>query len=822
MTGRALDWNDRKRRRARVAETDVAGRDWIGKSVQRVEDHRLLRGAGRYVADIKASGVLEVAALRSPLAHARIKSIDTTAAQAVPGVYAVLTGEDARRLTDPLSGALPDVVQYCLAVDKVRHVGEYVAVVAAEDRYIAEDAVSMIDVEYEEAPPVVDPFEAIKDETLLHEANGTNVAFHRLLTFGDVDRHFDEADVTISERFRWRRHSGIPMETLGALATWDEGTQTMEIVMNLQWPTVSWALAKSLRIPNSRLKLVPADVGGGFGNKMHAPKTSVISGMVSRLTGRPARFMEDRADHMMNSDAHAEDRHYEAAIAATRDGRIRSLSVKVVDDYGAYFQFGAGTHANPLSQVTGLYAIESCRYEVQAVLTNKCQQGVYRGSGAPPTNFILERLVDKLARQIGVDRVKIRRSNFIPKDAFPHKIPTGNQYDSGDYHKVLDALLELSDYDTRVSEAERARREGRHVGVGLSTTPDRSVFSATEFWFWFDKPEFMETSTPESASIKIDADGSFSVFLHSTTTGTATATVATQVVATEFGIDPSRISVHRLDWHSAARSMGPAGSRMTVMLSGALKGAADALKEKILRIASEDLEVSPDDLELAEGMVRVKGSSVVAESLDDIALKANTMKLHLPEGMSTGLFETYTYDHPLTTLPKDDRSDLGIFYPFMAQTMHAPVLEVDVETGQVRFLDYFAAHDCGTIVNPLTLDGQVLGATCQGIGGAMFEEFVYDDNGQMLSSNLMDYVMPTAMEMPRMKIAHSETPSPYTYRGIKGAGEGGRMVAASALASAIDDALSDYGVFITELPITPESLLRLIDEGRRRMEASRE
>jgi CO/xanthine dehydrogenase Mo-binding subunit len=801
---------------ATAAERESSGGDWIGKSVLRVEDYRLLRGRGRYVADSKANGLLEVAALRSPLAHALITSIDTSDAEKVPGVFAVLTGEDARRLTDPLSGALPDVVQYCLAVDMVRHVGEYVALVAAEDRYVAEDAIELIRVEYEELPPVADPFDALKDETLVHEVHGTNVAFHRRLTFGDVDRHFRKSDLVVSDTFRWNRHSGIPLETMGAMAVWDEGSQTMEILQNLQMPTVSWAIAKSLRIPASRLKLVPADVGGGFGNKMHAPKTSVIAGMVSRATGRPARFMEDRSDHMMSSDAHAEDRHYEASIAATRDGTILSLSIKVVDDYGAYFQFGAGTHANPLSQVTGLYAIESCRYEITAVLTNKCQQGVYRGSGAPPTNFILERLVDKLAREIGMDRVGIRRKNFIPKDLFPYRIPTGNQYDSGDYEKVLNMLLALSRYDELLERAERARKEGRYVGVGLSTTPDRSVFSATEFWFWFEKPEAMETSSPESASIKIDVDGSVTVFIHSTHTGTAAETVATQVVATELGVDPSEISVQRLDWHSGARSTGPAGSRLTVMLAGALKGAADRLKEKILQIASEDLEAHPEDLEFAGGHVRVKGSPGTRVALTDIAFKANTMKLHLPEGLSTGLYETFTYDHPLTTLPSEDRSDLGIFYPFMAQTMHVPVVEVDVETGTVTFLEYYAVHDCGTVVNPVTLDGQVLGATCQGIGGALFEELKYDENGQLLSTSLMDYVMPTAMEMPPMTVGHSETPSPYTYRGIKGAGEGGRMVAASAVASAIDHALSDFGIFITELPITPAALLARIEEARGR------
>jgi CO/xanthine dehydrogenase Mo-binding subunit len=801
-------------------ETD----SWIGKSMKRIEDARFLRGQGRYVGDYAARGMIEIAPLRSPLAHARIRNIDTSRAEALPGVFAVLTGEDAKRLTNPLFRSIPDpIVQYCLAVDKVRYVGEYVAVVAAKDRYIAEDAASLIDVEYEELAPVVDPFDAMKDETLIHAELGSNVPIRRTLTFGEVDKHYAEADVVVEGTFRWGRHSGVPMETIGAVANWDEGSQTMEVVHNLQSPMLNFSIADSLKIPTSRLKLIPSDIGGGFGIKFFAPKAIVIAGMVSRVTGRPAKFMEDRFDHMMNCDGHAEDRYYKASIAATKDGKLLSFKINVVDDYGAYFQFGPGSHANTLSQATGLYTIESHQYELTAVLTNKCQQCPYRGFGTPPTNFVLERLIDKLAKQIGMSLVDIRRKNFIPKDQFPYKIPTGNQYDSGDYEKVLDALLELSKYDELVDWAEAQRKQGRYVGVGISTTPDRSVFSATEFWFWYDNPPVPVSSAPESASIKIDADGSFTVFLHSASSGTAAETVAAQIVATEFHVDPSRISVVNMDWQAGAPSTGPAGSRLTVMLSGALSGAADILKEKMLKIAAKELEVDRDDLEFAFERVQVRGAADRSVSIDEIALKANVLKMQLPDDVSTGLTQTFTFDHPLTTPPNDSRTDLGIFYPFMAQTMHVPVVEVDIETGMIKYLEYFAVHDCGTVINPITVDGQILGATCQGVGGALLEEFRYDENGQMLSASFMDYLMPTAMEMPAMKVAHTETPSPFSYRGVKGAGEGGRMVVASALASALDDALQEFGVEITELPLTPSALLEKITQAKvaRRVEESR-
>jgi CO/xanthine dehydrogenase Mo-binding subunit len=314
--------------------------------------------------------------------------------------------------------------------------------------------------------------------------------------------------------------------------------------------------------------------------------------------------------------------------------------------------------------------------------------------------------------------------------------------------------------------------------------------------------------------MKIEADGSFTVFLHSASSGTAAETVAAQIVATEFSVDPDKVSVTRIDWQAGSPSTGPAGSRLTVMLGGALHGAAAQVKDKIRRIAGHLLEASPEDIEFTDGRVHVAGTPTKGVSLDEIALMANALKMQMPEDIGTGLEATFTYDHPRTTLPNNARNDLGIFYPFMAQTMHVPVVEIDPGTGQVKYLQYFAMHDCGTMINPMTVDGQVLGATCQAVGGAMYEEFHYDDNGQMLSASFMDYLMPTAMEMPAMVVGHTETPSPFSYRGVKGAGEGGRMVAAAALASAIDDALVDLDVHITELPVTPTMLLQKMNSAK--------
>ncbi|HEV7790636.1 MAG TPA: molybdopterin cofactor-binding domain-containing protein, partial [Pseudonocardia sp.] len=488
-----------------------APRKWVGKSIRRVEDPKFLRGRGGYIADLVTPGTLHAAVLRSPHPHARILSTDITAALAAPGVHAVITGARAAELCDPLPDFGPDPANHtwrCLAAEKVRYVGEGVAIVVADSRYLAEDALPLIEVEYEPLPAVVDPEAALAEGApLVHESLGSNLAYERTFDFGEVERDFAEADVVVTDRLRWRRSGGQPLETVGAIADYDHATGQLTVDTNsLSFTSYLFMVAGTLKIPANRLDIRPVPAGGSFGSKLFATKPAVLAAMCSREVGRPVVYLEDRVDNISNCDHHGSDRVYEVELAMMRDGTMRGIKIDTVDDYGAYIQFGVGHHGNALAQVVGPYQMTSVRYRVRAALTNKNQQGAYRGFGSEVNNWMLEQMVDKAARELGLDPVEVRRRNFIR--SFPHFIPTGNVYDSGDYDAVLDKTLKLGDYDHWRGEQRRLlQEEGRHVGVGVICAQERSVFSATEFWFWFDEPGAPVTSMPESVTLKVDATG---------------------------------------------------------------------------------------------------------------------------------------------------------------------------------------------------------------------------------------------------------------------------------------------------------------------------
>jgi CO/xanthine dehydrogenase Mo-binding subunit len=796
---------------ARETAPPQGGRRWIGKRLNRVEDPRFLRGQGRYIDDIKLPGMAHAAVLGSPHAHARIVSIDTRAAERLPGVIAVVTGEDVAARAAPLpSFGAGEIVQDMIATEKVRYHGETVAAVIAEDRYVAEDACELIEVVYEPLPVVLDPFTAREDGApLVHEALGSNTAYERTFTFGAVDEAFAAAPRSVRARLRWPRSTGMPMDTNGAIGDYDAGTGVVTIHANsMNFTYFLWLLAATLKIPASKLRLVPVGAGGSFGSKFFMHKVPALAGLLSMIAGRPVKYVEDRTAHILSNDHAGSDRHYDAALAFDEDGTFRALRIDCVDDYGAYLQFGTGTHGNALSQVVGPYRIQHVEYSLAAVLTNKNQQGAYRGFGAEVSNWVLERLVDLAARELDVDRVEIRRRNLIGADEFPYRTPTGNIYDSGNYQGVLEQVLEAVDYPHWVAERDRARAEGRHVGIGVVASNERSVFSSTEFWFWFDEPDFTPTSSPESASLQIDPTGRIVVTLHSQAQwGNSPETVVSQVVAEEFDVEPDSVLVTYADSQHALPGTGPGGSRFTVMVAGAVAGASSTLKQKIRRIAADKLEASEDDLEFRNGAVGVIGTPDAELSLADVAMTAYMFRLDLPPDMESGLSAQSTYDHPLTTLPSGDRSDLGIFYPFVGHAWHIAVVEVDPQTGKVDFLRYAAVHDAGTVVNPQSLDGQIIGGTVQGLGTALYEQYLYDDQGRVRNASFEHYHLPSSMDVPRITVGHQETPSPYTAYGIKGAGEGGRMLTPAILSAAIEDALQPFGVTITTLPITAEQIV---------------
>ena len=800
--------------------THKENRRWVGQSIRRVEDPKFLRGRGGYIADLVTPGTLHAAVLRSPHPHARIVAIDTTAAAALDGVHAVITGAQAAELTDPLPDFGPDPANHtwrCLAVDKVRYVGEGVAVVVADTRYLAEDALGLIEVEYEPLPAVVDPQAALAEGApLVHEPLGSNCAYDRTFDFGEVERDFAEADVIVRDRLRWHRSGGQPLETVGAIADFDHGTGELTAYTNsLSFTSYLFMVAGTLKMPANKLDIRQVPAGGSFGSKLFVTKPLVLAGMCSRAVGRPVIYLEDRVDNISNCDHHGSDRIYDVELAVMRDGTLRGIKIDTVDDYGAYIQFGVGHHGNALAQVTGPYKISSVRYRVRAALTNKNQQGAYRGFGSEVNNWMLEQMVDKAARELGIDPVQIRRQNFIQPSDFPYFIPTGNVYDSGNYAAVLDQTLELADYDHWRAEQVKAREAGRYLGLGLITAQERSVFSATEFWFWFDEPGAPVTSMPESVTLKVDATGGITATLYSCAFwGNSPETMVAQLVAEEFDCDPHDVSVVYQGSRNGLPATGPGGSRTTVMLAGAVEGATAKIKAKALKAAAHLLEANPDDLEWVDGGYQVKGVPEKRKSLADIAVMLHLFKHSFPEEVESGLEDSKVFDHPYTTMPSADRKDLGVFYPFMGHACHVPVVEVDVETGEVKILSYAAVHDCGTLVNPRSLAGHIVGGTAQGIGTALYEEFVYDDDGQLLTSSYLDYLIPSAMEVPEMTIGHAETPSPYTPHGIKGGGEGGRMMTPAALNVAVNDALAPLGVRLTELPMTPERILTAIRAAR--------
>ena len=797
---------------------------WIGKSMKRVEDPRLLTGKGKYIDDVVVPNMAHVALLRSPFAHARIKSIDISKAQALPGVVVVVTGKMMAESTGPtVSFSSPPVPQHAIAVDKVRHVGEAVAAVVAEDRYIAEDALDLIEIEYEELPVVsdIEQMPYAKGDAVLHPERGdTNVAIDRTFTFGPVDADFARADLVVKRKLRWNRSGPQPLETAGAVAEYDEGTGKFTVHCNTSMYTyVGWLCAVSLGVPATQLNIVPTLAGGSFGSKLFLHRVIVLTASLARLAGRPVKYIEDRLDNMTNADAHGSDRVYEAELAMKRDGTMVSLRYQVIDDYGAYLQYGYGTHGNAFSQVVGPYRINSVEARLIAVLSNKCQQGAYRGFGSEVANFVIERMTDAAAKELGIDPVEIRRRNLIRPEEFPYVIPTGNVYDIGNYQAVLAEALRMFDMEGWRAKQAEARKQGRHIGLGLVTCQERSVFSSTEFWSLNppDQPGFTLTSSPEAISLRIDPTGKAFVKLNAPFWGNSPETVVTQLVAEALTMEPSDVVVGYADTDAGFNGTGPGGSRYTVMVAGAVVAGARTLREKLFKFAAHMMECGTGDLELRSGNIGVKGVPAMQKSIAEVAIASHYFRLNFPDepGFESGLETTAVYDHPLTTLPPADRSHLGIFYPIMGHMAHAVALEVDVGTGKVQILDYVAVHDCGTVVNPMTLAGHVRGGTAQGIGSALLEHFRYDEQGQLLTASFADYHIPTAHEVPaNIRVGHVETPSPYTEYGIKGGGEGGRMAAPPVLVQAIEDALQPFGVEIMEIPLTPNRIRQIIRQAQ--------
>ncbi len=796
----------------RLEELPVSTPRWIGRSVTGSEELLLVTGRTEFTDDVTLAGLLHCAILRSPHAHARIESIDVSAAASSPGVVAVVTGEDARRWTDCPATAPQGWGSRCLAADKVRFVGQPVAAVAATSRALAEDAIERIEVQYQPLEPVIDARRAADPGSpLLFEEKGTNVMYRRRFEWGDVAGAFASADRVFTEKFRWHRAGANPLETFGVIAQWDAATQSVTCRGSYQAPAfMAMAHMATLRLPPHKVRFVSQPRGGSFGGRGGAAGTDVAALLSRKAGGRPVKWIEDRIEYLTSGGSQAWDRHYEVSLAVRKDGTVLGLEVVLLDDSGATAEaYGPVSAIRPLACFTGCYAIPVAAYDLTIVATNKLPCGSYRGMGVPPHYFVLEQMLDIAARELGIDPAEIRRRNFVPPDRFPYTIPSGNEYDSGSYEAALDAALEISGYQGLREAQAKMRSEGRCVGIGVATSIEPGVFS----WNLYTLVGVPAIPVAEGVTLSIDMAGKIVLRVGFTMEGQGQYAVAAQVLADYFGVEPGDVRVVAQDTLCAPPHFGPGGSRLGVALTGAILGAAALVEEKLAIAAGRLLGAAPQDVELMDGELRVVGRPGAALSVAEVAAAMLGRSDLLPPGADPYPQATYLWQPPGRT-PVDDQGRAKS-YLTAANACHVAVVEVDATTGEVKILGYAIADDCGTRLNPANLEGMLHGGLAQGIGMALLEEYVYDEAGQPLASTFKDYLLPTVHEMPATRTAAVVTPSPFTPLGAKGMGEAAIQAAPAAILCAINDALAPLGVRVTEVPATPERLWRRIDRARR-------
>ncbi|HVL57451.1 MAG TPA: xanthine dehydrogenase family protein molybdopterin-binding subunit [Burkholderiaceae bacterium] len=783
---------------------------YIGRRRRAVEHRRFVSGHGRYAADIHQNGLLHVAIVASPHASARIVAIDTSAAQALPGVHAVLTGEQLQPQIDPMLPGVdaPKVQRYPLARDVVRYAGEWVVAVVAETRALAEDAAELVAVDYEPTPHVVDPEAALAEHApQVHPAHGSNVIFRRKFVWGPVDEHFAAAAHQLSYRVRWARSATVPIETFVVTCAWNDATQILDVWASIQMPKYPDLIARCLRLPGNGVRVhFDVDVGGSYGVK-RGLKQTVLVGYLAKLLGRPVRFLEDRLENMRGGDMQGPDRIFDVTLAFDDDGTIRSMRMRALDDIGAYSGRSPLQLGKPVGAIVGPYRIASVEYEPISVMTNKTPQEAVRGFGQAPTNYAIETGIDKIARRLGIDRIELRRRNLIGRDQFPYLIPSGTHYDSGDYETVLDKALAAAPYDALVRERDAMRARGLLAGIGISTCLEPSGGnSAFEPLF---NPKNTTTTWMDSCLVRIDLNGSVTALMATSTSGQAHETLVSTVVGEVLQRHPDTIRVLHSDSLSALPSNSPVGSRMAIMLGGAAAGAAKKLRAKLLRLAAHNLGEPEDALQYEDGHVSVCADPARRLSWDALVEIAHRKHHCLPPGTEPGLQEQFVWQVPTGgQLPTaDGRIQM---YPCFSFESHVVLASVDPDTGQVALHRYVVGHDCGVMISPDVVHGMTCGGIAHGIGAALMEKFAYSPDGQLLSGTFMDYLMPSAQEVPAIQIVDHCTPSPLTEFGQKGSGEAGYLGGPAAIASAVNDALAPRSASIDALPMTPHAVWRAL------------
>src|SRR6266508_1272873 len=780
----------------------------IGARIKRVEDPIFITGEAKYIDDLKLPGMAHVAVLRSPYAHARIKSIDTSKAAAHPGVIGVYTGKDFEQL-NPLpcawqaSGAENFVATpRALEIDRVTFTGAGVAAVVAETRVAAEDALSLIDVDWEPLDVVVEAERAVEEGApQLHEAAARNIAFD--WHCGDAeatDKALEEAEVVVEQRLVNQRLLPTRIEVRGAAAQYEPASREYTVWMTSQCPHVMRLLMTAFvfGIPETKMRFISPRVGGGFGTKIFLYPEYVLVAALAEKTGRPVKWIETRSENYV-ATTHGRDHVTYLKVGAKRDGTITALKVKTFANLGGILStIAPGTPTTLYGRMlSGAYRIPNIHGQVLGVYTNTGMVDAYRGAGRPEATYAVERAVDLLARELELDPVEVRRKNFIPPDAFPYDpagLLAGLKYDTGDYDKALARALQMVGYDDFRLDQEAARAEGRYLGIGLSTYAEicgvaPSAWAGGQGWgagLW------------ESANVRVHLTGKVVVSTGSHSHGQGHETTMAQVAASELGVPVEDVTVEFGDTLGTPFGYGTYGSRSGAVGAVAVYNALQRIKQKARRIAAHMLEVAADDVEYEDGKAFVKGSPATAKTIQEIAAAA-AVGADLPEGLEAFLDDTSYYDPPNCT------------FPFGT---HIAVVEVDADTGEVKLQRYVAVDDLGRVINPLIVDGQVQGGIAQGVAQALWEGAAYDENGQLVTSSLMEYAVPKADFFPRMELDRTETPTDVNPLGIKGAGETGTIASTAAVANAVMDALAPLGIRHVDMPLTPERVWRAMQAAR--------
>lgn len=768
----------------------------VGARIKRREDPRLIQGLAQYVDDVKLVDILHVAILRSPYAHARILSINTDAARSHPGVVAVVTGDDIKDKLGTVPCATTDPEgfpgmkvppHYCLAVEKVRLVGEPVVAVVAEDKYIAQDAVDLVEVDYDPLDAVTSSEDALAEGApILHEQFGTNQAFTWSLAGGDIDAALAEADRVVKQKFVHQRLAPNAIEPRGVLANYEAGDGQLTLWSSTQIPhLLRTQLSVMLSMAENRVRVIAPEVGGGFGSKLNVYAEEGLLGYISRELNRPVKWIEGRRENMMHT-IHGRDQTGDVEVAVKNDGTITGLKYTVMADVGAYYQLL--TPAIPTLtglMLCGCYRFQNVAMNLTATFSNKMATDAYRGAGRPEATYLVERIVDCVAHDLNMDPLEVRRKNLIGADEFPFTTGTALAYDSGDYTTALDKAMGMIDYDALRKEQAELREQGRYLGIGLSTYVEICGMGPSAA---------MPAGGWESSTVRVDPTGKVTVLTGVSPHGQGQETSFAQMIADGLGVDIDDVKIVHGDTEIVQYGIGTFGSRAMAVGGAALHIAMEKIREKANKIAAHLLEANPQDIVMDDNMYFVQGNPDNALSMADISTTAH-VGVNLPEGLEPGMAETHFFEPSNFT------------YPFGT---HIAIVEVSADTGEIEIKRYIAVDDCGNIINPLLVEGQLHGGIVQGLSQALFEEVVYDEGGQMLSGSFMDYALPRAHHFPRFEMDNTITPSPVNPMGVKGVGEAGTIGSTPCIVNAVVDALKPFGVRHIDMPLRPEKIWRLM------------